>query len=311
MKTKIDAPHSTKYLSLRNEIFNPKPYSTLNIQWQQAYRSIADLNLLELITVFVSAVYLITCAALSCLAAAGLVAVVRPGRQQQGGRSSARAQTQSNCGCHGLRSSARQRRCEHQPAGTGQPQPELTSSTVSDTQYQCGGAGGGGQLVQCAVEAVVMLWGLRLQLCVVWRWRGRAAARPAAPLSSASLAAAGRRWAAGLRSCGNCERRLGLGWPQHWRGHTGNWDLARAADHHPARTLHIAPFGAAGGDKCQISGKNWGAMTRMLAILTLSEWQFKHWKEYPAISKRFESLSALNASMLSYTLSGDILEKPF
>ena len=26
-----------------------------------------------------------------------------------------------------------------------------------------------------------------------------------------------------------------------------------------------------GGDKCQISGKNWGAMTRMLAILTLSE----------------------------------------
>ena len=115
------------------------------------------MNLLELITVFVSAVYLITCAALSCLAAAGLVAVVRPGQQQQGGRSSARAQTQSNCGCHGLRSSARQRRCEHQPAGTGQPQPELTSSTVSDTQYQCGGAGGGGQLVQCAVEAVVML----------------------------------------------------------------------------------------------------------------------------------------------------------
>ena len=155
MKTKIDA-HSTSYLSFRKEIFNQKPYSTLNIHYrQQTYRNIADLNLLELITVFLSAVYLITCTALSCLAA-GLVAVVRPG-QQQGGRSSARAQTQSNCGCHGLRSSARHRRCEHQPAGTGQPQPELTSSTVSDTQYQCGGAGGGGQLIQCDVEAVVML----------------------------------------------------------------------------------------------------------------------------------------------------------
>ena len=37
------------------------------------------MNLLELITVFVSAVYLITCAALSCLAAAGLVRWCGPG----------------------------------------------------------------------------------------------------------------------------------------------------------------------------------------------------------------------------------------
>ena len=155
MKTKIDA-HSTSYLSFRKEIFNPKPYSTLNIHYMTTnVWKYSRFESVELITVFLSAVYLITCTALSCLAA-GLVAVVRPG-QQQGGRSSARAQTQSNCGCHGLRSSARHRRCEHQPAGTGQPQPELTSSTVSDTQYQCGGAGGGGQLMQCDVEAVVML----------------------------------------------------------------------------------------------------------------------------------------------------------
>ena len=250
------------------------------IIWQQTYRNIADLNLLELITVFLSAVYLITCTALSCLAA-GLVAVVRPG-QQQGGRSSARAQTQSNCGCHGLRSSARHRRCEHQPAGTGQPQPELTSSTVSDTQYQCGGAGGGGQLVQCDVEAVVMLWGWDSS-CVLCD--GGEVERPGQQHRSARPAWL-RLGGAERRGSGAAEIVSG-GWVSAGPSTggatlgTGTWpEQLITTQPEPFILLLSALQGGINAKSVAIIGVQWW---ECWLFLLLSQWQFTHWKEYAAI----------------------------